>query len=76
MNSNSQATDRHSKANENEGNNKCRTFGDPIDKKEKECIRVMFQNVNGFGYTKKSVKSLGISRKMLLLPLYHTSVYP
>ena len=55
-----QAAARLSTADENEVESKSRTFGDPIGVKQKNSVRIMFQNVNGFGYTKKSVKSLGI----------------
>lgn len=28
------------------------TWGDPLISKNKECIRIMFQNINGFGHKK------------------------
>ena len=31
----------------------CQTWGDPLLKKKKENIRIVFQNVNGFGYKKE-----------------------
>ena len=55
-----QASDRPSNANEDIVREKGRIFGDLSEFKEKGSIRFMFQNVNGFGYTTKSVKSLGI----------------
>ena len=60
MNNSTQASDRPSNANEDIPREKGRIFGDLIEFKEKGSIRFMFQNVNGFGYTTKSVKSLGI----------------
>ena len=48
-----QAAARLSTADENEVESKSRTFGDPIGVKQKNSVRIMFQNVNGFGYTKK-----------------------
>ena len=60
MSSIPQAADRPSTAKEEIVKEKGRLFGDLIDFKEKGSIRIMFQNVNGFGYTTKSVKSLGI----------------
>ena len=33
------------------------TFGDECVQKENDTIRICFQNINGFGYTQKSVKS-------------------
>ena len=41
-----------------------RTFGDECLRKKKDNIRVMFQNVNGFGYTSKSAKSIGVRNLM------------
>ena len=36
------------------------TWGDPIKSKKKECIRIIFQNINGFGYKKEDeTKTLG-----------------
>ena len=40
--------------------NDSREFGDTCNSKEKTCIRVMFQNVNGLGYTNESVKTLSV----------------
>lgn len=60
MNPTPQATDRPSSADEEIKREKGRIFGDLSNFKEKGSIRIMFQNVNGFGYTPKSVKSLGI----------------
>ena len=33
--------------------NNRRTWGDPLLKKEKECVRIVFQNLNGFGHKKE-----------------------
>ena len=41
-----------------------RTFGDECNSKSKEVVRIMFQNVNGFGYTSKSVKSISVRNLM------------
>ena len=41
-----------------------RTFGDDCNNKDKENIRIMFQNVNGFGYTSNSVKSISVRNLM------------
>ena len=37
-----------------------RTFGDECVSKEKDVVRVCFQNINGFGKTQKSVKSTAV----------------
>ena len=37
-----------------------RPFGDRCDGKDKSNVRIMFQNVNGLGYTSNSVKTLGV----------------
>ena len=57
MNPSNQQASRQEPAEEKKTKNECWTFGDPIGVKQKNSIRIMFQNVNGFGYTKKSVKS-------------------
>ena len=45
--------DRCQRQQVNEENNNHRTWGDELSKKDKQVIRVMFQNINGFGYTKE-----------------------
>ena len=39
---------------------KNRPFGDVCVPKQKSDVRVMFQNVNGLGYTHQSVKTTGV----------------
>ena len=41
-----------------------RIFGDECKIKNKENIRIMFQNVNGFGYSNQSVKTLSVRNLM------------
>lgn len=60
MTSSTQQASRQMSADESITKDECRTFGDPIEVKQKNSIRIMFQNVNGFGYTRKNVKSLVI----------------
>ena len=42
-----------------------RTFGDDCVEKDKATVRMCFQNINGFGYTKKSVKSNSVKNLIL-----------
>ena len=42
----------------------CCTFGDECSSKSKDSIRIMFQNVNGFGYNSNSIKSISIRNLM------------
>ena len=54
-----------SASNSEEGENEDRIFGDECIKKGKEITRVMFLNVNGLGYSEKSVKSQSMKNLMV-----------
>ena len=44
--------------------NTCRFFGNKCERKEKKNVRIMFNNVNGFGHSHLSPKSAGIRNLM------------
>ena len=62
MSSNTQGSDQPVSQRETDSiNSQC--FGDKIKgKKKKEVMRVMFQNIRGLGYTKKSLKSEAVKK--------------
>ena len=52
--------DRPPSQEEKLGKTKCRNFGNECGKKKKGSVRIMFQNVNGIGYTHDSPKAVGV----------------
>ena len=64
MTNNTPGVDRQHTIGENQDNNS-RYFGDICSKKQKGAIRFMFQNINGIGYTSKSIKCNSI-RKLIV----------
>ena len=65
MSSNTQGSDHPVSQREKDSiNSQC--FGDKIKgKKKKEVMRVMFQNIRGLGYTKKSLKSEAVKKTIV-----------